>query len=148
MEVQILRLLNIDKTLPDNFCLKKGNFVELEISHKQLEYTMEILFRILNYSGYFAEKSEQTSISGTHDVSHAIYATKADVLLTTDLRFAKKCKATYEFLGVKTKVVFCAQNEVMNFLKNISEESNNLWENRSERTMDTDKCLKEIDSIE
>lgn len=85
----------VDKTLPDNFCLRRGNFAELEISHKQLEYTIEILFRILNFAGYCSEKSEQTSISGTHDVSHAIYATKADFLVTMDRRFAKKCKAVY-----------------------------------------------------
>lgn len=123
LEVQMLSIFNVDKTLPDNFCLRRGNFAELEISHKQLEYTIEILFRILNFAGYCSEKSEQTSISGTHDVSHAIYATKADFLVTMDRRFAKKCKAVYNFLGVRTSVIFCKQNEVVNVLENIVTES-------------------------
>ena len=82
-----------------------------------------ILFRILNFAGYCSEKSEQTSISGTHDVSHAIYATKADFLVTMDRKFAKKCKAVYNFLGVRTSVIFCKQNEVVNVLENIVTES-------------------------
>lgn len=110
----MLGLLNIYKTLPDDFCLKKGNFAELEMFHTQLECTIEILFRILNYSGYCAEKNVHTSISGTHDVSHAIYATKTAALITTDLKFSKKCRAVYEFLGVKTDVVFCTQNKLIN----------------------------------
>ena len=59
LEVQLLELLNVDKKLPDSFCLQQGNFAMLKSSHKQLEYTIETLFRILNYSGYNAEKSEK-----------------------------------------------------------------------------------------
>lgn len=54
---------------------------------------------------------------------YAIYATKADFLVTMDRRFAKKCKAVYNFLGVRTSVIFCKQNEVVNVLENIVTES-------------------------
>ena len=53
LEVQLLAMINIDKKLPDSFCLRQGNFAMLKSSHKQLEYTIEILFRILNFSGYY-----------------------------------------------------------------------------------------------
>lgn len=119
LEVQMLSLLNVDKRLPLNFCLKQGNFADLRVSHKQLEYTIEILFRILNFSGYCSEKSEQKSISGTHDVSHAIYATRSDILISMDWRFVQKCKAVYNFLNVGTSVIFCRQSEIENTIKNI-----------------------------
>lgn len=113
LEVQLLELLNVDKKLPDSFCLQQGNFAMLKSSHKQLEYTIETLFRILNYSGYNAEKSEKTTISGTHDVSHSIYATKADYFLSTDRRFVKKCQAVYHFLGLNKSVIYCRQEEII-----------------------------------
>lgn len=117
VEVQLLNALGIDKRLPENFSLEKGNYEKLKNSHTQLEYSVEILFRILNYWGYCAEKSERTTVSGTHDVSHAIYATIADALFTTDNRFAKKCQAVYSFLGVKTEVRYCKQSEISNSIE-------------------------------
>lgn len=60
----MLSIFNVDKTLPDNFCLRIGNFAELEISHKQLEYTIEILFRILNFAGYCSEKVNKLLFRG------------------------------------------------------------------------------------
>lgn len=112
MDVQLLSFLGVDKKLPSTFCLKQGNYSLLKKSHKQLEYTIEVLFRMLNFSGYYAEKSEKTSISGTHDVSHSIYATKADYLISMDKRFVKKCQAVYSFLGVETEIIYCKQNEI------------------------------------
>ena len=82
-------------------------------SFPDLEYCIEILFRILNQNGYNAEKSEKNSASGIHDVSHAIYATKANFLLTEDKRFYKKCQAVYSYLGVPTKVVLCDDSNLI-----------------------------------
>lgn len=119
MEVQMLNLIGVDKTLPTSFCLKLGNYSLLKKSHRQLEYTIEILFRLLNYVGYNAEKSERTAISGTHDVSHCIYGTKADYLLSLDKRFVKKCQAVYNFLGVDTAVIYCKQEELENTIEKL-----------------------------
>lgn len=119
MEVQLLSFLGVDKKLPSTFSLKQGNYSLLKKSHKQLEYTIELLFRMLNFSGYYAEKSEKTSISGTHDVSHSIYATRADYLISTDKRFVKKCQAIYSFLGVETTVIYCKQNEIRSVIDKI-----------------------------
>lgn len=56
---------------------------ELKKSHKVLESVIEILFRVLNISGYNADKEEATTISVIHDVTHAIYATKANKLFSS-----------------------------------------------------------------
>lgn len=115
-ENSILCLLGIDKSLPSNFCLEQGNFLKLKKSHTQLEYTIEILFRILNFSGYHSEKDKHTSISGTHDVSHAIYATKANILISADYKFTQKCKAVYKFLGVQTFIIYCKPDDIINVI--------------------------------
>ena len=125
LDVLFLELLNIDKRLPDSFSLQQGNFAILKSSHKQLEYTIEILFRILNFSGYYAEKSEKTTISGTHDVSHSIYATKADHIITTDKRFAKKCQAVYHFLGLNKLVIYCKQDKIIDEINKLLASLNN-----------------------
>ena len=102
----------VDKRLSDDFCFKRGNYSDrLKNNYNELEYTIEILMRLLNFCGYNAEKTERTAISSTHDVTHCIYATGADRILTMDERFAKKCGAVYKFLGVDTQVIFCKTNE-------------------------------------
>lgn len=116
IEVQLLGLINVDKKLPESFCFQAGNYSMLKSSHKQLEYTIEILFRLLNFYGYYAEKSEKTTISGTHDVSHSIYGTKADYFLSTDKRFVGKCQAVYQFLGVNTLLRYCKQEEIVDVI--------------------------------
>jgi len=102
----ILSMIGCCKKLPDDFRFEKNRYALMINDHTQLEYTIEILFRVLNYCGYNAEKMEKTAISGTHDVSHAIYATAADYLFTTDTHFALKCQAVYSFLGIKTKILY------------------------------------------
>lgn len=119
IDVKRLYMLGINKKLPSSFKFKRGNFSRLVNSHKELEYTIEVLFRVLNYCGYYADKKPETAISGIHDVSHAIYATKADVFVTTDNRFAQRCMAVYSFLGIKTKVIACKEEEILNTIKNL-----------------------------
>ncbi len=108
----MLLLNGLDYRLPENFKFRKGSYSTLQNTQYELTYTIEILFRILNHNGYYRDKKEKTSISGTHDVSHAIYATKANWLITTDERFANRCKAVYYYLGVPTHVIFCKVNQI------------------------------------
>ena len=121
LEVQFLSLTGINKKLSDDLKFEKNSFTKLKNRHSDLEYIIEILFRILNMHGYSAEKSERTSISGTHDVSHAIYATKANYFITTDKRFYKKCKAIYWYLGVNTEIKYCEQAELQKLIRDLSE---------------------------
>lgn len=107
-EVLGLLYLGLDKRLPDDFVISRGSYNE-RLKHKftELEYTVEFLMRVLNFCGYNAEKNEKTAISSTHDTTHCIYATVADCMISMDKRFAKKCEAVYDFLGISTQVRFC-----------------------------------------
>lgn len=104
--------LGADKRLPADLQIEQNSFQRLKKSHTQLEYVIEILFRVLALCGYNADKSETTAISGTHDVSHAIYATEATKFFTTDKRFAQRCRAVYHFLGISTQVVVCKPDQI------------------------------------
>lgn len=73
-------------------------------NHRKTEQLISTLFNVLESIGYKGEKIKK-SVSRLHDVSHAIYATKADIFVTNDVRFAAKCRAVYEYAGVTTKVM-------------------------------------------
>lgn len=111
-------LLGADKRLPIDLQFKRNSFLNLKASHTQLEFVMEVLFRILSYYGYNTDKSESKAVSGTHDVTHAIYATETDKFFTTDERFAQRCRAVYSFLGVPTQVVSCKPKQIITTLQN------------------------------
>lgn len=115
IDIIMLKLIGLDRSLPMDFMFKENSFEErLKYSHKEIEFTIEFLMRVLNFCGYCAEKSEKTAISSTHDVSHCIYATVADSLVTMDERFAKKSKAVYTYLGVNTDVIYCRDLDAIN----------------------------------
>ena len=121
LEIRKKCVLNgISENLRNLKSISQGCFVSYENSFPDLEYCIEILFRILTQNGYNAEKSEKNSASGIHDVSHAIYATKANFLLTEDKRFYKKCQAVYSYLGVPTKVVLCDDSNLIGKLDEIA----------------------------
>lgn len=103
--------LYLNKNIDPEKVLKEKDFHNLKNSHSDVEYSISVLFKVLERYGYFKEKKEETAISSTHDVSHSIYATECDYLYTMDKRFANKCAAIYSYLGVPTKVEFCSQNE-------------------------------------
>lgn len=110
-------LIGADKTLPLNLQIEPNSFQKFKQSHTQLEFVIELLFRILSLSGYNTDKSESKAISGTHDVSHAIYATETAKFFTTDKRFAQRCKAVYQFLGVPTQVIVCKPDQISRTLQ-------------------------------
>lgn len=112
-------LNGISENLRNSNYIFYGCFDLYKNSYFCLEACIEYLFRILNQNGYNAEKSEKTSVSGIHDVSHAIYATKANFLLTEDKRFYKKCQAVYSYLGVPTKVVLCDDSNLIGKLDDL-----------------------------
>ena len=86
------------KGLSKNFSFKKGNFNNLRNSFHDLEFTIQELFRVLNFCGYKGERKENTHTSRIHDVTHAIYATKSNYLISADSKFVDKCKAVYYYL--------------------------------------------------
>lgn len=111
----ILYLAGINKFLPEDFIFSNSRYEILKKEHTQLEFTIEILFRVLNYCGYNSEE-KGNEVSSIHDVSHAIYGTCADYIITSDLRFSKKCKAVYSFIGAPTKVIFSKQCDFLDVI--------------------------------
>ena len=49
--------------------------------------------------------------------------TEADILLTMDYRFAQKCKAVYSFLGAKTTVIYCKQQDIIDVWNDLIEDA-------------------------
>lgn len=122
MDTFIASLMGCNHRLPENFRLREGVYSFLQYTEFELTYTIEILFRILNHNGYYRDQKLKTSISGTHDVSHAIYATKAKWFITTDERFANRCKAVYFYLGVPSSVIFCKMDQIKEQINNLIQE--------------------------
>lgn len=113
MDTFLCSLLGVDKSLPADLQFEQNSFQKLRKFHTQLEFIMEVLFRVLSLCGYNSDKSESKAISGTHDVTHAIYATETNKFFTTDERFAQRCRAVYFFLDIPTKVVSCKPDQIV-----------------------------------
>jgi hypothetical protein len=73
-------------------------------SHAVLEHVFEILMNYLEEVRFRPEEVKK-SRSRMHDVTHAIYATKADIFVTGDDRFYHKIKVAYHYLNVPTKIL-------------------------------------------
>ena len=80
---------------------------ELMKSHNKKESFINIILNSMEQAGYNQEiKNHEAAIVGRmHDVSHAIYATRADYLVTNDDRFFKKATATYKRLQLAVRVI-------------------------------------------
>lgn len=90
--------------LPCDFILKENCFKQIESFHL-LEMIIEYLNNELCACGYNKDVDVRKTQSGIHDVSHMIYGTYCDYLVTSDKRFMKRAQAIYYFLGVDTLVV-------------------------------------------
>lgn len=76
----------------------------LRDSFKATEGMIDICFRSLHDAGYGLEKKAKTR-SAIHDVSHAIYATMADIFVSGDSRMLDKTTAVYRFLETDCEVL-------------------------------------------
>jgi len=81
--------------------------ISLAKSHHKKETIITKILNCMEEAGYNQEeKNHAASLTGRmHDVSHAIYATATDHLVTNDKRFTKKVVATYLRLGIPTKIL-------------------------------------------
>ncbi|MCU0090034.1 hypothetical protein N8H72_08700 [Pseudomonas koreensis] len=80
---------------------------ELMQSHHQKEILIQRILDCMEEAGYNQEeKNHAASLTGRmHDVSHAIYASRADFLVTNDKRFSKKAQAAYIMLNLSTRIL-------------------------------------------
>ncbi|EPS0984746.1 hypothetical protein ACVBOS_004295 [Vibrio vulnificus] len=84
--------------------LRDFNYPEILKSHTAFERCIEITFCYLESIRYRPEAVKK-SRSRMHDVSHAIYGSIADILVTDDDRFSKKVQAVYEYWGIQTEIL-------------------------------------------
>lgn len=66
---------------------------------------VEILYRVLNMSGYNNDKVKEDMSSRVHDISHIIYASYCDYFVTLDQRLVKKARAIYWLANIETKLI-------------------------------------------
>lgn len=93
------------KKIPPDFSLEKDCFKKDNINFIILETVMEFMSNLLNRYGYHRDKELRKTISGIHDVSHLIYATYCEYLVSFDQNFSKRAEAIYYFLGIHTRVL-------------------------------------------
>jgi hypothetical protein len=84
--------------------LRGFKYPEILKSHTAFERCIEITFCYLELIRYRPEAVKK-SRSRMHDVSHAIYGSITDILVTDDDRFSKKLQAVYKYWGIETEVL-------------------------------------------
>ncbi|KJZ12299.1 hypothetical protein TW85_16030 [Marinomonas sp. S3726] len=84
--------------------LRDFKYPEILKSHTAFERCIEITFCYLESIRYRPEAVKK-SRSRMHDVSHAIYASISDILVTDDDRFSMKLQAVYKYWGIETEVL-------------------------------------------
>lgn len=67
--------------------------------------TMSTLFDVLNVFGFAPEHADRHIENRVHDVSHAIYASYADVFVTNDKKLNRSSKAVYGHCRIDVKVL-------------------------------------------
>lgn len=75
----------------------------INASHRKIESIISLLYNFLEKIGYKAESIKKIR-SRMHDVSHGIYGTASDMLVTGDQKFYEKTKAIYKLLEIPTIV--------------------------------------------
>lgn len=93
------------KKIPPDFSLEKDCFKKGNINFAILETVMEFMSNLLSRCGFYRDKNKKKTVSGILDVSHLIYATYCEYLVSFDCRFRKRAEAIYYFLGIDTRVL-------------------------------------------
>ena len=98
-------LRNSSNELPKEFILDRDCFKK-EYSFALLEVVVEYLNdNVLCACGYCKDKTERTTQSGIHDVSHMIYATYCNYFVSKDYHLIKRAQAIYYYLGLSTQAL-------------------------------------------
>lgn len=93
------------KTNRINFNEKKNSYDFIKDKpYSQLEMLIEAFMKTLQYAGYHSDNKKHFR-SATHDISHALYASKCDILVTEDNRFSQRVTAVYSYLGIPTQIM-------------------------------------------
>ncbi|MDY7802686.1 hypothetical protein U0E23_09415 [Burkholderia stagnalis] len=87
--------------------LKIPTGFDLIKSHHKRETIITLILNNMERAGYHQEQKnhEATLIGRMHDVTHSIYACRAEYFVTNDERFSRKVAATYMRLRIPTRVI-------------------------------------------
>ena len=98
-------LENYNQKPPKEFILERECFKK-EYSFALLEMVIEFLNNdVLCACGYCKGKTERTTQSGIHDVSHMIYSTYCNYFVSKDSNCVKRAEAIYYYLGLTTHAI-------------------------------------------
>jgi hypothetical protein len=112
-----------EKQVATRFGFRRGVFsgggdppygAELRRTHKTAERWIDIAFRSLEEAGFDLEAKKKNR-SAIHDVSHAIYGSRADIFVSGDKKLLRKSKATFHMLKAQTRVM--SVEEFMEFVR-------------------------------
>ncbi|MGF7177127.1 hypothetical protein [Azospirillum doebereinerae] len=78
---------------------EQASFPSLRWRHEDVEVIFELLFNFMETIRYSPEPVKKYR-SRMHDISHSIYGSAADVIVTDDRRFLRKLRTVYYFLSV------------------------------------------------
>lgn len=87
-----------DCAITQGFRIRANTFHEREV-------TIDILFKVLNIFGFRKEHSPKRVENRLHDVSHAIYASYADIFVSNDRKLRHSATAIFSLIGIKTCVL-------------------------------------------
>ncbi|MWJ29488.1 hypothetical protein GPM19_15005 [Halomonas sp. ZH2S] len=83
--------------------LREFKYPDILRSHTAFERCIELTFNYLEIIRYKPETVKK-SRSRMHDVSHAVYASTADIIVSEDAKFCKKLEAVYKYWGIDTVI--------------------------------------------
>lgn len=101
-----------------NMCVLYGCQQGMSINSyfKRLEI-IQSLCNILDIFGYRKDASESQLVNKIHDVSHLIYSSCANILVSDDKKLNTRARAIFPYIGSTTKVLF--SNQFINILGNL-----------------------------
>lgn len=79
-----------------------------------LLHAIYTLSSALNLIGYKLDKKEKTIKSALHDIEHLVYASEADLFVTSDAGFRERANQIYKIMNIGTKAI--PLNELENFV--------------------------------
>lgn len=127
-EYEPIKSINVSK-LPscevvlaiEKICNKNYEFNWRESFEDSTENKIAMAYTLMNWAGYYPDdfdkikKNTDRFRASNNDMQHAIFASKADYLISNDYAFRMKAIASYEYAGSNTNVL-----SIENFLKNCS----------------------------
>lgn len=96
---------NIKDMFESIFHNETNIFKKISFDHSLVENIIDNLMKILMSCGFYLE-AEKKATSNLHDTTHCIYAAYSDFFITRDRKFKYKVEAIYNYLNIKTQVIF------------------------------------------